>query len=223
MKLFTETKFCFLTILVLILSSSFEKTAYSANEQGYTVVKDKKGTVVDCYDSTKSMPDESLCEKYSLVKNSECSLLPSTAHLEVRQYICNPPGESYCKKDSDCQVLGKSKCVIKPGSTKKFEDQFDDESALDAYTEKVGICIAGGGSGEDNAFGQAICNLMTVVTGNAGRAVVGVVVIVVGIMFFLGKVTWSLVLAIALGAGAIFGAPAVVRLVTGAPFTCGGK
>ena len=228
MKFFMETKFRLVAILVLILSSSFAKTAYSdptttSSVQGYTIAKDKKGTVVDCYSSTKSMPDESLCEKYSLVKNSECSLIPSTAHLDARQYVCNPPGESYCKKDSDCQVLGKSKCVVKPGSTKKFEDQFDDESALDSENTKVGICVAGGGSGEDNAFGQAICNLMSVVTGNAGRAVVGVVVIVVGIMFFLGKVTWSLVLAIALGAGAIFGAPAVVRLVTGAPFTCGGK
>ncbi len=194
--------------------------SYSADSQvGYKIKSGEKGVAVNCYNEDRSTGDQSLCEQYSSVKNSSCEAIESTLTYDTPIYMCNPPGEAYCFVDSDCKVLGKNTCVTKPGSSNRFEAQFDD-GELESNTELVGICVSVGGSGEDNAFGQAICNLMNVVTGNAGRAVVGVVVIVVGIMFFLGKVTWSLVLAIALGAGAIFGAPAIVSVVTGKPFKC---
>ena len=187
---------------------------------GYTIKANEKGVAINCYDSDKGVGDQGLCDQYASIKNASCEAIESTLTYDSPIYMCNPPGESYCFKDSDCKVLGKNTCVVKPGSTNRFESQFEDDTALEQNTTKVGICASVGGSGEDNAFGQAICNLMNVVTGNAGRAVVGVVVIVVGIMFFLGKVTWSLVLAIALGAGAIFGAPAIVSVVTGKSFHC---
>ena len=171
-----------------------------------------KSFAVNC--TTENGPDQAVCDKHSTSKSS-CEMLNS-----VEEYVCNPSGETFCLSDSDCIGLGKNKCTIGKGSTVSFKGQFDSDESAFANVTLVGICVSAGGSGEDNAFGQAICNLMVVVTGNAGRAVVGVVVIVVGIMFFLGKVTWSLVLAIALGAGAIFGAPAIVKIVTGKAFTC---
>jgi len=187
---------------------------------GYKIKTEEKGVAVNCYDDNKKTGDQVLCDKYSTIRNSSCEAIESTLTYDIPIYMCNPPGESYCFKDSDCKILGKNTCVTKQGSINRFEAQFETEDDLEDNTEKIGICTSIGGSGEDNAFGQAICNLMNVVTGNAGRAVVGVVVIVVGIMFFLGKVTWSLVLAIALGAGAIFGAPAIVSVVTGKTFYC---
>lgn len=193
--------------------------------KGYKISEDsKKGVAVKCNNADDgSVGDQSICEKYSTASNAVCEAIESTLTFETPIFMCNPAGESYCLKDTDCKVLGKNACVIRPGSSQRFESQLaadDDFESTMTDAGVVGICVSLGGSGEDNAFGQAICNLMNVVTGNAGRAVVGVVVIVVGIMFFLGKVTWSLVLAIALGAGAIFGAPKIVKVVTGKEFTC---
>ena len=207
-------------LISIAIFSLMSYNSYSADDQvGYKIKSGEKGVAVNCYSEDRSTGDQSLCEKYSTYKNSSCEAIESTLTYDTPIYMCNPPGDAYCFVDSDCKVLGKNTCVTKPGSTNRFEAQFDD-GELESNTEIVGICVSIGGSGEDNAFGQAICNLMNVVTGNAGRAVVGVVVIVVGIMFFLGKVTWSLVLAIALGAGAIFGAPAIVSVVTGKSFNC---
>jgi len=214
-------KFKKVILIALMLSLFPLKQSFSADDvKGYTIKSKAKGIAVNCYDDDKSVGDQSLCDQYSSAKNPSCEAIESTLTRDKPIYMCNPAGESYCMKDNDCKVLGKNTCVIKPGSTLRFEAQFEDDEGFDSNDTRIGICVSLGGSGEDNAFGQAICNLMNVVTGNAGRAVVGVVVIVVGIMFFLGKVTWSLVLAIALGAGAIFGAPAIVQVVTGKPFTC---
>ena len=226
MKLFFNLKtmgIC-LSLVTIVFTTPALAEGDSDNWVGYkikTVEGDDstKGVAVNCYNKDKGAGDQSICDKNSSIKNASCEAIESTLTFDEPIYMCNPPGESYCFKDTDCKVLGKNTCVTKPGSTNRFESQFDDDGDIEG-AEKIGICVSVGGSGEDNAFGQAICNLMNVITGNAGRAVVGVVVIVVGIMFFLGKVTWSLVLAIALGAGAIFGAPAVVKIVTGKAFTC---
>ena len=164
-----------------------------------------KGALKSCITDGKA--DQSLCGA-----NQECIVIPSTLYDEEPVAVCTDYGMEYCKTNQDCTTLGKNTCVLKLGSNALAEN-YD-------MSSNVGICVARGGSGESNAFAQAICNLMNVVTGNAGRAVVGVVVIVVGIMFFLGKVSWSLVLAVALGAGAMFGAPAIVSVITGKQFRC---
>ena len=210
-------------LFLLLLACPFVNVIAADNDvKGYTIESDKSKKSVShgCYDDDLGVGNQAICDASSSYKTSSCEAIESTLTRDTPIYMCNPPGESYCMKDSDCKVLGKNACVIKPGSTLRFEEQFSEEADFEDNSTKIGICVSLGGSGEDNAFGQAICNLMNVVTGNAGRAVVGVVVIVVGIMFFLGKVTWSLVLAIALGAGAIFGAPAIVKVVTGKQFTC---
>ncbi len=214
-------------MLIVLATVAVNRKAFSASDEiiGYNIVSGEKGLVVNCYDSDRREGDQRLCDQYSTAKNSSCALVPSSAvtagngsHEEV--YICNPPGESYCFRDFDCQALGKTTCAAKQGSNIRFESQFDSEDDLMSNTTKIGICVSSGGNNEENAIGQAICNLIGVANGNAGRAVVGVVVIVVGIMFFLGKVTWSLVLAVTIGTGAIFGAETIVVAITGKPFYC---
>lgn len=196
--------FTFLLSAVLVFSQNTIAAELSEPEEGasYTI---GQGALVSCDNEGKA--DQSLCGA-----NQECIVIPSTLYDESPVAVCSPYGTEYCKTNQDCTTLGKNICVLKLGSNALAED-YD-------MSNNVGICVARGGSGESNAFSQAICNLMNVVTGNAGRAVVGVVVIVVGIMFFLGKVSWSLVLAVALGAGAMFGAPAIVSVITGKQFRC---
>lgn len=219
-KIFLSTFFVLLVLMCgkVSVSADGDIRGYKITEEG------KKGIAVQCNNAdNESVGDQAICEKYSTANNAACEAIESTLTFEKPIFMCNPSGDSYCLKDTDCKVLGKNACVVSPGSSQKFESQIsadDDFESTMSEAGVVGICVSLGGSGEDNAFGQAICNLMNVVTGNAGRAVVGVVVIVVGIMFFLGKVTWSLVLAVALGAGAIFGAPKIVKVVTGKEFVC---
>ena len=177
------------------------------------------GVVVSCL-SDSGLPDQSKCDQDGPV-GSKCEVLDSTETEDTKIALCMRPdkGIIYCRSDMDCHELSKPTCVEKIGSYATIEAYLKNNNGeLDETS--VGVCAAIGGNAEQNAFSQAICNFMNIVTGNAGRAVVGVVVIVLGIMFFLGKVSWSLVLAVALGAGAMFGAPAIVGVITGKQFTC---
>ena len=84
----------------------------------------------------------------------------------------------------------------------------------------VGFCITADGNSETNAFGQALCNMFKFITGKVGRGVAAGAVIALGVFFFMGKVTWGSALAVALGVGAVFGAPSVVSVLTGKSFDC---
>jgi type IV secretory pathway VirB2 component (pilin) len=155
--------------------------------------------------------------------NEECIAIDSTINIGSLLAFCVKLGEpQFCKVMSDCTSLGQNACLDNKGSYIPYggnATQAELETLI-SETDTVGVCGILGATADKNPFGDGICNVMSIVTGKAGRGVVAVVVIVVGIMFFLGKVSWSMVLSIALGAGAIFGAPAVVSLVTGQPFRC---
>lgn len=85
---------------------------------------------------------------------------------------------------------------------------------------EFGLCVASIGNAENNAFGDVLCNLFRFITGKVGRGVAAGAVIALGVFFFMGKVTWGSALAVALGVGAVFGAPAVVSVLTGKTFNC---
>ena len=67
----------------------------------------------------------------------------------------------------------------------------------------------------DNAFVSVICNMLNLVTGNAGKAFAAFAIISVGIGFFTGKVSWGLMIGVAAGIAAIFGAPSIVAAISG--------
>ncbi len=212
--------------LLMFFFASFSITASADDIKGYPVTKGtehKKAIAINCYDDTNNVADQSLCDRYSILKNTSCEAIESTLSRNEPMYMCNAAGEMYCMKDTDCQVLGKNTCVISKGSSKKFEDQFTDDDKdeqMEKETDHVGICVSLGGTSESNAFGQAICNAIKIITGSVGRAISGVAFIVLGIMFFFGKVTWGLVLAIVCGMAAIFGYDSIVTVITGKPFRC---
>ncbi|GDX36148.1 hypothetical protein LBMAG18_06590 [Alphaproteobacteria bacterium] len=60
-----------------------------------------------------------------------------------------------------------------------------------------------------------MCNVLRVATGNAGKAFAAFAIISVGIGFFTGKVSWGLMVGVAAGIAAMFGAPQIVSAISG--------
>ena len=91
-------------------------------------------------------------------------------------------------------------------------------------TFKIGTCVQSMYSSskcvwapesEGNAFEATICNLLSLITGTGGKAFASFAIISVGIGFFTGKVSWGLMIGVAAGIAAIFGAPSVVAAIAG--------
>ena len=66
-----------------------------------------------------------------------------------------------------------------------------------------------------NSFTKSICNTLKVVTGSAGKTFAAFAIIAVGIGFFSGKVSWGLMIGVAAGIAAMFGAPSIVAAISG--------
>lgn len=68
---------------------------------------------------------------------------------------------------------------------------------------------------DNNAFSRVLCNILDIATGSGGKAFAAFAIISVGIGFFTGKVSWGLMIGVAAGIAAIFGAPSIVAAVSG--------
>ncbi len=66
-----------------------------------------------------------------------------------------------------------------------------------------------------NVLVDTMCNVMKLVTGNAGKAFAAFAIISIGIGFFTGKVSWGLMIGVAIGIAAMFGAPTIISAITG--------
>jgi len=84
----------------------------------------------------------------------------------------------------------------------------------------VGLCGAQQSGANKNAFIDAFCAMYKFITSSVGKGVALAAVVTIGVFFFLGKITWGSVAAVAIGIGAMFGAPAVVGVLTGSPMSC---
>jgi len=74
-----------------------------------------------------------------------------------------------------------------------------------------------GTTSDDNAFEDTMCNALKLVTGNAGKAFAAFAIISLGIGFFTGKISWGLMIGVAMGIAAMFGAPTIVGVLSGKP------
>lgn len=70
-------------------------------------------------------------------------------------------------------------------------------------------------AGTENAVSCVLCKIIHLLTGSIGRSLSIIIVISLGFMLFLGKVTWGLAFAIFIGMSLIFGAENAVSLVGG--------
>lgn len=72
-----------------------------------------------------------------------------------------------------------------------------------------------------NVLVDVMCNVLRIITGNAGKAFAAFAILSVGIGFFTGKVSWGLMIGVAAGIAAMFGAPTIVAAITGgSSFDC---
>jgi type IV secretory pathway VirB2 component (pilin) len=89
----------------------------------------------------------------------------------------------------------------------------------DAFAQ-AGVTVSA--SANSNMLVTTICNVMQIVTGNAGKAFAAFAIISVGIGFFTGKVSWGLMIGVAAGIAAMFGAPQIVAAISGKnTYDCG--
>ena len=75
-------------------------------------------------------------------------------------------------------------------------------------------------SAEITKLTRSLCEIVGVLQGNVGAAIGTLAVIFLGIGLFFGKMSWALVIAIAIGIGAIFGATEIVNLISGGKYDC---
>ena len=66
-----------------------------------------------------------------------------------------------------------------------------------------------------NSLTRVMCNALRIVTGSAGKTFAAFAIIAVGIGFFSGKVSWGLMIGVAAGIAAMFGAPSIVAAISG--------
>lgn len=68
---------------------------------------------------------------------------------------------------------------------------------------------------ETNILTKTMCRALEIVQGTAGKAFAAFAIISVGIGFFTGKVSWGLMIGVAAGIAAMFGAPSIVAAISG--------
>ena len=77
------------------------------------------------------------------------------------------------------------------------------------------------GDANNNFLVSTMCNMMKIITGNFGKAIAAFAIVAVGVGFFTGKVSWGLMIGVAAGIAAIFGAPSIVAAISGSSaFQC---
>jgi len=62
---------------------------------------------------------------------------------------------------------------------------------------------------------ETLCNVVKAMTGTIGKSIASIAIIALAIGLFMGKLSWGLALATALGIGMIFGASSVVGWLSG--------
>lgn len=68
---------------------------------------------------------------------------------------------------------------------------------------------------DNNILSTTMCRVLKIVTGTGGKTFAAFAIVSVGIGFFTGKVSWGLMVGVAAGIAAIFGAPSIVSALTG--------
>lgn len=68
---------------------------------------------------------------------------------------------------------------------------------------------------ENSMITNIMCNAINQITGPVGRAISILIIISLAIALFIGKVSWGMAIAVAVGMGILFGAKDVVNLISG--------
>ncbi|MFV9875778.1 MAG: TrbC/VirB2 family protein [Rickettsiales endosymbiont of Dermacentor nuttalli] len=66
----------------------------------------------------------------------------------------------------------------------------------------------------EDAISRVLCNIVKQLNGPIGKGISTIAIIVLGIGLFLGKLSWGLAVATAIGIGMIFGATQIVAWIS---------
>ena len=84
------------------------------------------------------------------------------------------------------------------------------------------LCV-GNAYATDDPMTATLCNIYVFITGGIGKTICAFTIIGVGIGFFTGKVSWGVLIGVALGIASLFGGPAIMAAVTGGTAPCENK
>ena len=73
---------------------------------------------------------------------------------------------------------------------------------------------------QERTMDEMLCDIIGQLQGPIGRTIAAIAVIFLGLTLFLGKISWGLALALAIGIAAVFGAETIVNLISGETDTC---
>lgn len=95
-------------------------------------------------------------------------------------------------------------------------------TALSIIAKDAKADVTAGGSAHfveahanSNSLLDTACNAMRLITGNVGKSFAAFAIISAGIGFFTGKISWGLMIGLAMGIAAMFGAPEIVAALSG--------
>lgn len=100
---------------------------------------------------------------------------------------------------------------------KRFEIDLSKNFVVLSLCAILGIVVSSNAAfaAENNdAITQVLCNVIGQLSGGIGKAVATIAVIVLGIGLFIGKLSWPLAIATAIGIGMIFGATSIVNWIS---------
>ncbi len=83
-------------------------------------------------------------------------------------------------------------------------------SVAPVYQSHATLTAAQGGT-----ITEILCRVNSFISGNTGRGIAVLVVLSLAIALFLGKVSWGMAIAVAVGMGILFGAPGIVGAISG--------
>lgn len=72
----------------------------------------------------------------------------------------------------------------------------------------------GQATADSNDIITILCNVIKFITGGIGKTIAIIILISLAISMFLGKVSWGMAIAVAVGMGILFGAPTVINAIT---------
>lgn len=67
----------------------------------------------------------------------------------------------------------------------------------------------------NTALDQLFCNIIQFVTGNIGKGIATIALIVIGLGALMGKISWGMALIVAIGIAVVFGAGNIVDAISG--------
>jgi len=86
--------------------------------------------------------------------------------------------------------------------------------AVDAFAANNAVTFTTGYA-DENDLARVVCNGMELFTGGVGKTFAAFAVISLGIGFFMGKISWGLMVATGMGIAIMFGAPSIVSALLG--------